>query len=163
VHLIGVHLTGVHLIGVYLMGVHYGVVPIARPQRCNLPVNMCKLYGNFDFRFSTLALAPTVLICRHKTAQGFQKKSVFQAYWTMLCGSLNGNHGISVLVSSIPRLFVLSSNGPILWRPRELMGRRPITDEMGDVYGTVISAASVSVNQRWSYPSTDLNANAPIT
>jgi hypothetical protein len=65
---------------------------------------------------------------------------------------LEQNHGISVLVSSIPRLFAVSSNGPVLWRPRELMGRRPITDGMGDVYGTVISAAPVPVTRGGAIP-----------
>jgi hypothetical protein len=71
----GVYLTGVHFMGMCLIGVLQGSLYCAL-QRCSLPVNRYKVYGNFDFsrivcdsgdfRFSILVLAPTILICRHR-------------------------------------------------------------------------------------------------
>jgi hypothetical protein len=51
---------------------------------------------------------------------------------------LEHNHGISLLVSSIPRLFGISSDGPTLWRLLEHMERRPVTYGTREVYEMVI-------------------------
>jgi hypothetical protein len=58
---------------------------------------------------------------------------------------LERNHRTSLMVSSIPRLLGISSDGPTLWRPREHMGRRPITYGIREVYETVMSPTPTPV------------------